>query len=544
MKHKKIAVRLTAAFTATSLLTACGASQEARTSAAAMANRMAAMESTLPKATDSTNKRHIVFKDGAYLGNKMVAVSSEKLLPPVFSNPLKTPVKFVSDEGSVNLPKLAEIITKYTGIPVDINQNIYVKSASVPAAGKGSSAGRGSDAVANNAFESERNISLDYKGSLASYLDMVVAKLGVSWEYDAGRIHFFRYKSKSFEVKGMLDHFETESSMSSAGEMSSQNGQNGSNAGVATRSKSKRDVDYFKELTAQVSAKLSNGGSVTPNTASNTLVVTDTPQVLREVGLFVEDMNRRASRVAYFNVALYRVSDNWNDQAGINWQALLSGSKYRLISSAGTNLVTEPGGIGIFRLAPTASVPTTSLPGVIGDGLSGGQGSNLLLQAMRQLSGVTEEWHDNGYTINNRPLPFSTSTTKEYVAETGTTITNAAAVTTIKQKEYSYGVNIQLTPHIYDNNSMMLDIVVDVTDGVPLDVTLVNGTVVRSKTVPQRATRQTLVVRPGEQIVLAKLGRNQNAGREALGLTGYSTNADRQKENMLLVITPVLWRAS
>lgn len=543
MQKKPIALLL-AGVTAASSLLSCGATQDARVASEAMSHRIAAMEASFPKGSDSTNRKFVVFKDGAYLGNKMVAVSTEKMLPPVFATPLKAPVKFVSDEGSVNLPKFAELITKYTGIPVDINQNIYVKSAALPTDNKARATSGPSPQIANNAFEDERTIPLDYKGSLASYLDMAVAKLAISWEYEAGRIHFFRYKSKSFEVKGMLDKFEQESALSSTGESSSANGQNGSTSGVSTRIKSRKEADYFKELTTQVASRLSAGGRVTPNQSSNTLVVTDTPQSLRDIGTFIEDMNRRTSRVAYFNVALYRVTNALNDQAGLDVNALLSNSKYRLISAPGASLVTDPGGLGVYRLAQNAAaLPGPGNPGFSGDGVAGSAGTNFVAQALRSVSGVTEEWYDNGYTINNMPLPFSNSTTREYVAETGTVASNTATTTTIKQKEYSFGVNIQLTPQIYDNNSMLLEIVVDVTDGLPLDQTTVNGTIVRSKVVPRRSTRQVLMVRPGEQIVLAKLGRNQNSGREALGLTGYSTNGDRQKDSMLLVITPVLWRA-
>ncbi|MFC6522644.1 hypothetical protein ACFQAT_25870 [Undibacterium arcticum] len=255
----------------------------------------------------------------------------------------------------------------------------------------------------------------------------------------------------------------------------------------------------------------------------------------------MEDMNRRSVRVAYFDLKLYRLSDTDGNQAGLNWSSLMTSNKFRLFGIPGASLVTDTGGLGVFRLAPKIPLPTPSSPGSIGDGLSGGEGSSLLIQAINQMTGVSEEWYDNGYTLNNMPLPFSNSTTKEYVAEAGTTANNTSSSTTVTQKEYSFGVNIELTPHIYDNNSMMLEVVVDVTDGVPFEVTSVNGTQIKSKTVPRRASRQMLMVRPGEQIVLAKLGRNSNSGKNNVGLTGASTAVDKQKDSMLLVITPVLW---
>jgi hypothetical protein len=53
-----------------------------------------------------------------------------------------------------------------------------------------------------------------------------------------------------------------------------------------------------------------------------------------------------------------------------------------------------------------------------------------------------------------------------------------------------------------------------------------------------------LMVRPGEQIVLAKIAHNMGSGNNNTGITELSSNANRTKDSMLLVITPVLWTAS
>ena len=287
------------------------------------------------------------------------------------------------------------------------------------------------------------------------------AKVSISWDYDAGIIHFFRYKSKSFEIKGVLSSVDETSSFASNGTIGTGAGTSSSNASVKSDLRTTLKYEYFKDLTAQIKARLSSGAQVVPNLASNTIVVTATLSQLREIGIFVDDMNRRSSRVVYFDLKLYRLSDTNNDQSGLNWSGLLSSSSYRLIGTPGANLVTDTGGVGVYRLAPNAAaaaaIPSFTAPGYTGDGFSGPQGSGLLLQAVNQMTGLSEEWFDNGYTMNNMPIPFTNSTTLEYVAEAGTTLSTTATTTTVTQQEYSFGVDIELTPHIYDNNSMKLE---------------------------------------------------------------------------------------
>ena len=524
------------------LLMACSVDKEVRQAKDTVTANMATLEKTMPKADESANRVHIVYHDDAYFGSKKIAVSSEKFLPSVFSKP----VWFVSStEGPITLPTLAEMITKYTGIRVDVNQDIF-QNTTVSQGATASPANPQRNA--NSSPESLRVIPLNFKGSFADYLNLVCAKVSISWDYDAGIIHFFRYKSKSFEIKGVLSSVDENSSFASNGTIGTGSGTSTSNASVKSDLRTTLKYEYFKDLTAQIKSRLSSGAQVVPNLASNTIVVTATPSQLREIGLFVDDMNRRSSRVVYFDLKLYRLSDTNNDQSGLNWSGLLTNSTYRLIGTPGANLVTDTGGVGVYRLASNAAaaaaVPSFTAPGYTGDGFSGAQGSGLLLQAVNQMTGLSEEWFDNGYTMNNMPIPFTNSTTLEYVAEAGTTSSTTATTTTVTQQEYSFGVDIELTPHIYDNNSMMLELQFDVTDSVPFTITNVGGTQVKSKTVPRRASRQMLMVRPGEQIVLAKIAHNMGSGNNNTGITELSSNANRTKDSMLLVITPVLWTAS
>ncbi|MFD2274181.1 hypothetical protein ACFS07_32770 [Undibacterium arcticum] len=222
--------------------------------------------------------------------------------------------------------------------------------------------------------KNERSISLDFKGSLANYLNLVSSKLGISWEYEAGTIHFFPLqKASPLKLKVLQAHSSTSQHFPLLARLELE--QEPARLPPAFRQKLTRDLDfsYLKDLTAQVHARNSAGGTAIVNNASSTITVTDTPERLRDIGLFMEDMNRRSVRVAYFDLKLYRLSDTDGNQAGLNWSSLMTSNKFRLFGIPGASLVTDTGGLGVFRLAPKIPLPTPSSPGSIGDGLSGGR---------------------------------------------------------------------------------------------------------------------------------------------------------------------------
>ncbi|MFD2274182.1 hypothetical protein ACFS07_32775 [Undibacterium arcticum] len=100
-------------------LCSCAVNKEVSEAKKQMVARMNDLEKTMPKAEDSSNRKHILYRDGAYFGNKMVAVSSEKVTTTCFfAKPFGSgEIKFISSsDGPVkpsNLCRNVDEVHRY-----------------------------------------------------------------------------------------------------------------------------------------------------------------------------------------------------------------------------------------------------------------------------------------------------------------------------------------------------------------------------------------------------------------------------------------------
>ena len=501
-----------------------------------------------PKAEDSSNHSVVEFFDEPYFGTQTVPVAREKLLPPVFSNPYENPATLISGEGRVNLSTVAERITQYTGIPVDIDQNVFIRSASLPSNTNGASNnsampipivggapaapanGGGQNQVANLAFDSERNIMLSYyKGPLAKFLDLVASRLSISWEFSDGKVRFFRYKTQTFEIKAIAGSKKVETNFSSTGEIASSSGTSGgssdggnSKTSLGVMQSQSATLNLWGSLSPEITSMISAGGKIAINEYSGTVTVTDTPQVLHQVGGFISELNRRISRTVYLQVDVYTVQDQKGGELGADIALNLSKGKYGFTSSSIPTLAQSSGGVGF-------SVTGTSMDGTKG-----------LINALGTSVKITGHAGSNAYTINNNPVPFTMSLSQSYVDSIGSSQSQTSTSVTVSQKQITTGAFIEVIPRILDNNRMLLQYTVDLSDDPTFDVTTVSGSTLKSPRGARRATTQTVNIKTGETLVLTQMGRNTNSDKGNLGFLGASATSSANKETTLILITPVL----
>lgn len=505
---------------------------------------------SMPTGADSANRRLGKYIDEPYLGGRAVPVARDKLLPAVFSAPLENPTTLVSGEGRVNLSTVAERITQYTGIPVEIDQNVFIRSASLPtgsagvnnnslatppvpvASPPGSPMGAqvgAQNQIANLAYDSERTILLSYsKGPLSKFLDLVAAQLSISWEYSDGKIRFLRYKTQTFEIKALAGSNTVGSSFSSSGEIASSaggsgstdNGQSKTSLGVDQRSGA--TLNNWSDMAGELNSMLSAGGKIAMNQTAGTVTVSDTPQVLRQIASYIEDQNRRISRTVYIQVDVYTLQTQKGAEAGLDIALELSKGNFGWKSSSVPSVAQSSGGV-------TGTITGTSA-----------NGTTALIQALGTRAKVTGHTGSNAFTINNNPVPFTMSLSQTYVDSIGSSQSQTSTAVTTTQKQITTGAFIQVLPHLLDNNRLLLQYTVDLSDAPTFDITKVDGGTIKSPSFNRRATAQVVNIKAGETLVLTQMGRNSSSDKGNLGLLGASAAANESKETTLIMITPVL----
>ncbi|SNT21990.1 type IVB pilus formation outer membrane protein, R64 PilN family [Noviherbaspirillum humi] len=561
-----------------------------------------------PQPEQSINKRPVEFVDGVYIGRKTVPLATDKVLPPVFSSPQKYSVTLVVNRGRVNVNGLAEWVTRTTGIPVSVAPNVLLTGSSTTNLATANSPGNTLTPVSNpsgvaplfslppsaqgsgplppnlagmmedgplkaaqtlpgmpEGFPIESSMTLDYRGPLSTFLDIASARLGISWEYMDGRIHLYRYKSRTFEIKAVGGVKTLTTSYSSSGNVSGgggggSGGSGGSSSGGSTGGSSSTtalsqshtaNLNFWADLENQLKSMISPGGKVAFNQAASTVTVTDTPQVLQSAEALIADANRRVSRSIYLRVELVTISDIMDNGKNFDISAVLTSSngKFRLLSTGIPSVSQLGGGIGTFVLAPgAASVPSATAggytPGRQGDNIANAQGSNAIIQALSRVTKVLDRTGVDALTINNQPVPVTMATSQSYIDSIGSTSTTTSTSTTATQATISYGVFLELLPKVLDNNQLLLQYTVDISNLEALEAANTgnnpSGIVVRSPKIPRTSTTQVARVRPGETIVLSQLAQNRDSDQEAGGLTGFSNAKSKNRKTTLVFITPVL----
>lgn len=505
------------------------------------------------------------FTSGFFFGNNLVPLETEKVLPPVFAKPDSHKITLVDAGGRVSLSGLAERLTRTTGIPVYINPDVSVRSASaaqVQAATTGAMAtpptpgipilsGSGmpspvaGGAVTNVAGDFEANLTLNYTGSLAKFLDLVVSRLGISWEYNDGRINFFRYKTKTFEVQAGAETKKTSSNFSSSGQSQSAGGSTGGNStqGLEVGQKSEGEFNVWKDIAKDLGVMKSNGGDFSVNPTTGTVTVTDVPQKLREIEEYLKDTNRRMTRSIYLKAQIVTLKKSSASQFGFDLNAVVTAAsgKFRMVTAASNTLLdaTIPTAGGFWLAPPGGKVPSLGSPGGIGDGLSNFDGSGLFIKALYDTGIAAEAITKDGYTVNNEPIIFTSVITKKYVSSTGATQSQTSTQTQVQQDTAVSGIFMTLKPRILDNNQVLLNFKVDLSDRPTFETTPAGEVVVKSPEQPSRKVDMTMRLPVGRTSVVSGMSLSSSNDGSQYGM-GAAWKAGVSDESMMILITPIL----
>jgi type IVB pilus formation R64 PilN family outer membrane protein len=503
------------------LASGCGVIHKPMTTIGKEGDALRAVANTVTPASESANRRLVESVDGVYLTRRSVPLDPNRLLPPVFSEPNKYIVTLVSSEGRVDLATTAEWITKVTGIPVEINAN-----------------------TAGPVQASVKDIPLDFRGPLSKFLDLVALKTGTSWEFEEGRIHLYRFKTRVFELKGFAGSKSVSTSFSSSGAPASGEGSGTSGASVSLSQSQSLSMNFMQSLKADIDSMLSTGGKAILNEPAGTLTVTDRPSVLKQAERIIAEQNRRASRTVHLRVEVIQIADSGNSEVGFDVRSVITSSngKLRLIGSSPNSMEGAAGSLGAFVLGTSASVsrPTQATQGAIGDAWGAFQGTGLFIQALEATAKIASRNSVNAFTINSQPVPVTLATSESFVESIGATTSQTAVTTTVTQKTVNTGVFLQMLPRILDSNQMLLQYTVDLSELESFDVSTIGGGTIKSPRIPRRSTTQTVLIRPGESILLSHMASENARSSDSGGLFGFGRSRTEGRQTILILITPVL----
>lgn len=507
---------------------------------------------------DRNNQNPLVRKaDGIWLGGKPIAMKKKEDLPAAFSRTNK--ITLMAPER-MNIATVAERITKITGIRVRINPDVYISAADLNPSGVTSqqaSAGVAATptvaSATNTSTGFDTTMPVNYEnGSLSGLLDMVAARAGVSWRYEEREIIFYRFVTKTFSLKAIPGTADITASIGKAGSADTSSGKDVANTGVtasnfssSSETKAAMSISVWDGIEKAIKATMSPLGKLSISQATGTIVVTDVPQVINQVGSLLDHENRLLTRQVNFKVELIQINLNDQNQFGINWNAVynsiseIAGKSWRVSATGPVMSISENAAdIGFSVLTSDSANPVKF------------EGSRAIFQALSTLGKVHDKRSVSMTTTNNQPAPFALTSQTGYLAriEAASITTSAAATGSpgLTPGIVTTGFIMNVTPTILDNSKILLHFSMDNSRLESIDKKSSGGNTIETPVISSEQILQRLILRSNETVIIAPYESERGAynrrtlDREIGVGAGGSFDGRSEKTVTIILITPTL----
>lgn len=505
-------------------------------------------------------------EDGPWL----TAGSTPRVLEDTRPALLKKPARFVSAE-LIPLPDIVESLSRTHGIPIVLRADVFNRNEKNKAnryaavRGPGDAYGDHIDADSRDTFLGEvPRLALNYTGTVAGMMDAIANRTGLYWRYVDNRIVFSRMQTRTFHMRTMPGTSQFSATVGKSANASEGSGGTarlsfGANSSISMSS----SLDYWKELLATVSSMLSADGQVSTSSMTNSLTVSDLPEVVDRVAQFVDAENAVLGRQVGLRVQVYSVKLTEQSAGGIDWSVL-----YRLNGKNPIGM-SGPGG---------SSIMERSASGRVGAQVMGGRfaGSKFIVQALSAQGRVGTVIDTNVVTLNNQPAPVAVTENRGFISKTSLTpgSLGSVSVITMEQDVLTTGFIMNLLPTIMENRSIMLQVQIDLSELKKMERFNANGQGMgdlsqgmlpeekaeksdkdKASIASQIAsiaidapytsaiqTMQRASLKSGDTLVLSGFRRNiDKTGKQGvINYQGGTTNADQESEEIVILISPEL----
>ncbi|MBS7777637.1 type II secretion system secretin GspD [Acidovorax sp. CCYZU-2555] len=300
----------------------------------------------------------------------------------------------------------------------------------------------------------------------------------------------------------------------------------------------------------------STGGQIQADPATNSLIISASPPVFRQLRAVIDQLDGRRAQVLVESL-IVEVSATKLAQVGVQWQSLLgnNGSTMGVIGtnsgSAGANILGITAGIA----SGSATTQATAL-GSLGKGLNIGIAPRIngkyYLGALANFLQTNTDANvlstPNLMTLDNEEakiiignnVPFVTGS---YASTTGTS--GVSPFTTVERKDV--GLTLRVRPQINENGTVKLSVYQEVSSIDPSTTGNANGPTTR-----KRSIESNVLIEDGSILVLGGLLQDDYSLAEdkvpllgdlpGVGNLFRSQNRTRQKSNLMVFLRPVVVR--
>ncbi|WP_455865273.1 PilN family type IVB pilus formation outer membrane protein [Pantoea agglomerans] len=433
-----------------------------------------------------------------------------------------------------------------------------VPSPALPASGDMRPLDSFGTASAGNVSASAGSVSrtfseVSYTGSLGGLLDIVTARLGISWKYEDGMVTFFYLQTARFDIEPSDAKYTLKGSVvsgvsNSSSSDSSSSSSSSSSSGVSGESGTNLSSDVlmgnnlYDDLKSTAESMLTPGvGRLDLNKTTGTVVITDVPEVVRRVGEYLTSENKALSQQVNLKVVIYTVNTDTSDAVGIDWNAIyktLAGN-YGINLAGPSGAVADAGSLS-FSVLDTASGAARQFAG-----------SSFLFDALSKQTKVADVRTIPLMTTNMASASVVVGRQITYLKSVSQTPYSTGNTTLLTQTRepgsVTTGTNITIFPKVLNGGDrMMLNMFLNISSLIQLRQI---GTATEPQEAPDVDSRSTPVrvwLKPGQTVVISGLEQNvSNLSKTGQlspdnQVTGGQRSGQSTRQSFVITVTPYI----
>lgn len=386
---------------------------------------------------------------------------------------------------------------------------------------------------------------IKYQGRLTGLLNQATAQLGLSWKYNARdrSITVFYLDTRTFNFYAFASATDMQSvvqsgTTSAAGTGTGGSGSGSSSSGISGYSGSSQSTtlslktSIADDIEQNVKTMLSPVGRMALSRSTGIITVTDRPEVLEQIGTYLDAENENITKQVLLNVKVYSVTLTDRDSAGIDWNLVYKAAN----------------GNWDFNLANTfQDAANNSVSGQVGILDGSFAGSTAVLKALSEQGRVSVVTSPSVTTLNLQPVPVQVARQTGYLASIQTTNTpDVGSSTSLTPGTVTSGFNMDLLPLVMPNNELLLRYSINISSLIRLRAESSGDNRIQVPEIDNRIFSQNVRMRSGETLVLSGFDQTSEQGTKAG--TGSSWNfmlgggatRDTTRDVIVVLITPII----
>ena len=375
-------------------------------------------------------------------------------------------------------------------------------------------------------------LSVSYDGTLRGLLDHVAALSGYGWDFDEknNSVTFAHILVRTFTILGAPGKVTYENKLTNKSKENSSPGISNSSvsqpvsredtsAQTSQTSGTSLTFDVWADTEKAVKALLTPKGVVVANQAAGTITVRDTPESVRRVGTYVDELNTRLSRQVALTVRVWSLKLTDDAEIGFNIQTLFQNTNVSDVALSAGSI----SGVGSINTA-TATIVSGRL-----------KDSSAVLKALRQWGKATQVTSAGGLVMSNQPVPVLAIERRAYLAGVGKSTNDYSQTTEITPGEVTTGFAMTVIPHILDQRRVILQYNINISALDEMKTLTTSDVTVELPQTSTRALSQRSTMKMGQTLVLCGFEKESNGTSNAIGITNTSSSGNYGRT--LLVIT-------